>query len=205
MTKTWMPGPAKYYACDAEFLPFRQNSFDIIIGNSVLHHFLNYESVLKCCLSIVREGGIVGFSEPTLEGFSLASYIVSLLVDDPIWTDRERIVINKYIHYPAVTSDRMKNDREKLKSFEDKHIFGIEDLQKTGLNIGYTNAYYANTRTPVHLGKELYAKVKRDLKMRDVDSEKMERFYHFFDKFSIYSAPLRGNAPFYFGYFIFHK
>ena len=44
-------------------LPFKTNSFDMIIGVGILHH-LNINSSLKECARILRKGGCVLFMEP---------------------------------------------------------------------------------------------------------------------------------------------
>ena len=36
-----LKGNASYYTCDANYLPFKPSSFNVIVGNSVLHHFLD--------------------------------------------------------------------------------------------------------------------------------------------------------------------
>lgn len=46
---------------DANSLPFEDSSVDMIGGYSVLHHFFDYESVLKECCRVVKLGGCLYF------------------------------------------------------------------------------------------------------------------------------------------------
>lgn len=46
-------------AGDAEFLPFKNNSFSLIAHNQVLHHFLERELVLSEIMRILKPGGIL--------------------------------------------------------------------------------------------------------------------------------------------------
>jgi ubiquinone/menaquinone biosynthesis C-methylase UbiE len=46
---------------DANNLPFEDCSIDMIGGYSVLHHFFDYDSVLKECCRVVRVGGCLYF------------------------------------------------------------------------------------------------------------------------------------------------
>lgn len=50
---------------DALSTPYSSNTFDCIIGNSVLHH-LPIDLVLKDCYSILRPGGVILFFEPNM-------------------------------------------------------------------------------------------------------------------------------------------
>ncbi len=44
---------------DAEFLPFKAESFDIVIHNQVLHHFFHREVILKEIKRVLRMGGLL--------------------------------------------------------------------------------------------------------------------------------------------------
>jgi len=52
-------------AADVENLPFRDNSFDAVVGICVLHH-LNVVPALKEIRRVVKKGGIILFSEPNM-------------------------------------------------------------------------------------------------------------------------------------------
>jgi SAM-dependent methyltransferase len=49
----------------AENLPFRDGSFDVVIGNSVLHH-LHLESAFSQIISVLKSKGRILFSEPNM-------------------------------------------------------------------------------------------------------------------------------------------
>ncbi|SRR5258708_1927416 len=48
---------------DAENFSFKDNSFDIVCGISILHH-VNYKKALKECFRVLKPGGKLFFSEP---------------------------------------------------------------------------------------------------------------------------------------------
>jgi SAM-dependent methyltransferase len=54
---------AKFYCGDAHATPFADNSFDLVVGRSILHH-LNFELGLKEVARITRPGGHIVFTEP---------------------------------------------------------------------------------------------------------------------------------------------
>lgn len=56
---------AVFISGDAEALPFRNESFDLVYGCSVLHH-LDLEEALREVRRVLRPGGRLVFSEPNL-------------------------------------------------------------------------------------------------------------------------------------------
>lgn len=53
----------KFSVSNAERMRYKNNSFDIICGVSILHH-LNWRKSLKECLRLLRDGGQIFFTEP---------------------------------------------------------------------------------------------------------------------------------------------
>lgn len=56
---------AKLVCMDAHNLQFPDNTFDAIVGCSVLHH-LDWRLALRCFIRKLRPGGVIRFSEPNL-------------------------------------------------------------------------------------------------------------------------------------------
>jgi ubiquinone/menaquinone biosynthesis C-methylase UbiE len=53
------------YAANAERLPFADNSFDAVVGSSVLHH-LRCEPALAEIKRVLKHGGKIAFAEPNM-------------------------------------------------------------------------------------------------------------------------------------------
>ena len=64
VAKTRAPG-ATYRVMDAHKPEFPENSFDAILGVSLLHH-LDWDTALKNYFPLLKPGGIVRFSDPNL-------------------------------------------------------------------------------------------------------------------------------------------
>lgn len=56
---------AKFLVSDAKLDPSYSNAFDVIIGNSVLHH-LPVKASLGYCLQFLKHGGCIVFFEPNM-------------------------------------------------------------------------------------------------------------------------------------------
>lgn len=54
-----------FLQADAESLPFCGKVFDCVVGVSVLHH-LNIERALKNIATVLKDGGVIVFSEPNM-------------------------------------------------------------------------------------------------------------------------------------------
>jgi SAM-dependent methyltransferase len=62
-------------ACDAEDLPFEDDSFDLVFGHAVLHHLPDLDRAFSEFRRVLKPGGIVAFAgEPSRHGDRLASY-----------------------------------------------------------------------------------------------------------------------------------
>jgi len=55
---------AKFYLASAEKLPFNNDKFDIVLVDSVFHHFMRYTKSLKEIKRVLKPGGRLCFIEP---------------------------------------------------------------------------------------------------------------------------------------------
>ncbi|MBI4753167.1 methyltransferase domain-containing protein [Candidatus Desantisbacteria bacterium] len=56
---------ASFALCQAEYLPFKDNSFDAVVGNAVLHH-LELPTALEEIKRVLKVGGRFAFTEPNM-------------------------------------------------------------------------------------------------------------------------------------------
>ena len=141
-----------------------EQKFDMIIGNSFLHHFHNVPKVLSRFSNLLNKGGsFVSLHEPTL----LASVIES----------------GKLIRYPfAVISPKMVNNfiRSRYKGNPDSTdiwMFEKKKLKELALNCGFTkvNIYPWNLFRPIYVAKNSLHlnKTKSELKDNEISSFKL--------------------------------
>ena len=62
-------------ACDAEQLPFEDDSFDLVLGHAVLHHLPDLDRAFGEFRRVLKPGGVIAFAgEPSRYGDQIASY-----------------------------------------------------------------------------------------------------------------------------------
>lgn len=120
----------KFYLGSAESLPFKENTFDVVLIDSVLHHLMEYEKPTKEIKRVLKTGGSLCFTEPHRSLLrSLIDFICMLPFSDyfPIIGKRARAYkqeIELMTHWLA--TEREFLDVIKKNGF--KKIFLIEDF-----------------------------------------------------------------------------
>jgi ubiquinone/menaquinone biosynthesis C-methylase UbiE len=70
------------FQLNAEQLEFTPESFDFIIGSSLLHHLLMPHKTLKACARILKKGGYGIFFDPFENGYGMLRLIYSYILKD---------------------------------------------------------------------------------------------------------------------------
>lgn len=78
-TATKSCGKIEYVLCDASFLPFRSDCFDLVVGARIFWHIPNYVRTFGEALRVVKVNGTLLFDFPSLAGpFSFFSALHSV-------------------------------------------------------------------------------------------------------------------------------
>lgn len=176
---------AHYYVCDANELPFRENTFDAVIGNSVLHHFLDYQKCLATVHRILKKNGCAIFYEPVLQGKIWVAFMLNLIckMDEvykiSVLTKAERQKIMQLVRHQTKDKE-IRGDRERLAKMEDKYIFDINKMQRLATELGYSSFSFQNYR-PVNPSYRNY--VLHHWAMLGLAKEKLQAFDMVFDVF----------------------
>jgi ubiquinone/menaquinone biosynthesis C-methylase UbiE len=118
--------PVSTRVCEAERLPFEDDSFDLVFGHAVLHHLPDLEGAFREFQRVLRPGGYVAFcGEPSHYGDRLASWPKrGAYALSPIW--------RRALRAPArsgVNGHRAALDEEaRLEQVVDVHAFTPRDL-----------------------------------------------------------------------------
>lgn len=184
-----------YYACDANRLPFRNDSFDIIVGHSVLHHLIDYEATLEQAYSILKKKGCAVFFEPVIQGKLYVSFLIDLIqrVDKTynlgkLSEEDRRKIIKQVKHHTKnyFTCD----DKNILRDIEDKYIFDVKEMRKLSESIGFSSFVVRQNRL---IDKTFKSYVAVQWKILGLDIEKLAYFDEFFQAFGNTLGMMLGN------------
>lgn len=143
------PTPVSFVACDANVPHFAEQSFDIVVGRSILHHLLDYDVTLQQCAKVLRPGGAAIFFEPVLEGKIIVAMLMSLVLRTDAMAEKPRLSKEDRVRMRATVGHQMKSttypqDRESLSKIEDKYIFHIDQMKQAGRDAGFDEAEFVN-------------------------------------------------------------
>ena len=128
-------------ACDAERLPFADESFDLVLGHAVLHHLPRLDRAFSEFLRVLKPGGRLLFAgEPSRTGDRIAAYPKgAALRVAPLW--RHVMGARAADHGPPqegrweqAPSDL---DGESLEPFVDVHAFTPDELEAWARGAGF--------------------------------------------------------------------
>ena len=136
-------------ACDANHLPFQNNCFDLVVGHSVMHHFLDYQEILARCLKLLKPGGQAIFFEPVLQGkakLALLLHLVYILENQGELGILDKADLERLKKMRAHILKGVENtgNRELLAAMEDKYIFHVGQLIAFGKSCGFADVRYSN-------------------------------------------------------------
>ena len=129
--------PVETVRCDAEELPFDDNSFDIVFGHAVLHHIPDLGKAFSEFRRVLSPGGVVAFcGEPSRHGDRLAAYPKkAALTAAPFWRRALRARVrggNGPVPYGH-------DEEGKLEPFVDVHAFTPGELSAFAKHGGFTD------------------------------------------------------------------
>ena len=128
---------------EIDLLP--RNVFSLIALRSTLHHVPDYSKFIEDAAMSLKEGGILTFQEPCLDGYVLMGVIAQFI---PLVVNGAGAKLSNN-HFKQVQSfvDTMKfyarRDLDKSQA-EDKHLFRPDEIMKIGVSAGLTVEFLPN-------------------------------------------------------------
>jgi ubiquinone/menaquinone biosynthesis C-methylase UbiE len=181
-------------ACaDLNDLPFGESVFDVVVGNSILHHIMDYGALLSRLRFILKDGGVALFSEPCQQGKSLVAFFLGLMVQHdrrsakPVLDEGERKRIEGAIS--VLMRERNVASRPELKlKMEDKHIFMTGKLAEMAADLGYAGFQSRNTSAVTDGYRKFAENTLRVVGLHDRVAEFSFLFEEFQDKYLYFFA-----------------
>jgi len=132
-------------ACDAEHLPFEDDSFDLVLGHAVLHHIPRLDRAFAEFRRVLRPGGEFLFAgEPSQTGDRIAAYPKRVaLRSAPLWRTLMRArpadgygSPDGHGEWPTQPGDL---EGESLEPFVDVHAFVPDELGAWARGAGFAD------------------------------------------------------------------
>lgn len=145
-------------ACDAEALPFEDESFDLVLGHAVLHHLPHLDDAFAEFERVLRPGGVFLFAgEPSHTGDRIAAVPKRIaLRGAPLWRSLMRARAadgyeddHGHVEFPEQPGGSRELGGEALEPFVDVHAFTPDELALWPRRAGFVDVH-------VH-GEELLA------------------------------------------------
>lgn len=128
---------------DVNQMAYPNSFFDYIFGNAILHHFTNYETVLKDTYNLLVDGGKAVFTEPFLNGYALFVSVLKIIENEPfmekiIDNEPESLGLFHFIINDIMVRSNNYQDKSFLSSLTDKHLFLDDTIHRVASNIGFS-------------------------------------------------------------------
>lgn len=128
-----------------------EGEFSLVVLRSTLHHVLHVEKFIRDSARALRPGGVLAFQEPCMEGYVLMGALVQFL--PALAAAAGKRLTEEQAAKVKLFADSMsfytRRDVDKSRA-EDKHLFRVDELMKTGEECGLTVRFHANTTFDAH-------------------------------------------------------
>ena len=207
------PQPAnrlRSFLLDANDIPFCENSFDCVVGHSVLHHLAQFENTIAECFRVTRPGGVCVFGEPVMDIHVYAALAASLILKleeaKAPQTGGRRKALNALTNRPKVKRANLDGDRSKLADIEDKFVFPIDYMRALGDRIGFSHFDCISRAGRSTLGNSARSLIERTCEKLGENTDFLDDYDFLFDSLTqTLGAPMKINGLTPFSYFVFVK
>jgi ubiquinone/menaquinone biosynthesis C-methylase UbiE len=131
-------------------------SLSLIVLRSTLHHILDVDAFIRNSARALKPGGVLTFEEPCLEGYVLMGGMMQFLPaaararGNPLTPEQEKTVD----WFVRTMSFYARRDLDKTKA-EDKHLFRVDELMRTGATCGLEVEFKPNRTYEKFAGDEV--------------------------------------------------
>jgi ubiquinone/menaquinone biosynthesis C-methylase UbiE len=127
-------------AQDVTRLAYADRMFDLVVGDAVLHHFVNFSETLEHVLRLLKPGGRAILAEPFAYGYLLAMTILKIATHE---VKRTRAILPDMGMYDFIVDNiayraRYYDDPSKLEGLTDKHLFREQHIIGLGNQLGFS-------------------------------------------------------------------
>jgi ubiquinone/menaquinone biosynthesis C-methylase UbiE/uncharacterized protein YbaR (Trm112 family) len=172
--------PVEMVVCDANRLNFKDGSFDVVVGRSILHHLVGYEETLRQVCRLLRPGGVGVFYEPILQGKVIPALYARLAFEadgasaHPVFSETDRNKIVSFVRHITKAS-WYPQDPAELAKIEDKYIFDLDAMARLAAQTGY-GAFHLHLRAAAVVDPTYWSYFVQHMRLLGVDPAKLAGF-----------------------------
>lgn len=145
-----LEGRIEAYCFDLHKDFFADNTFDLVIGGSILHHMFDPEAALKNAARWLRPGGKILLFEPLeIGGHIMAAIYLTLLADLEFELDPKIVAFFKGLCHDYEARFGVPRVKPWTSALDDKWLFHPAYLREMASKIGLTLELVAPTHTTV--------------------------------------------------------
>ena len=199
------------YLFDANSFPFNEGVFDVVAGNSVLHHFANFENTLADSFRVLKNNGVAIFGEPVFDTHVFVSLASSLIrsVDERqetrVFSDKEDRVLAAIEGRALLKKSNLQSDRKNL-AMEDKFQFPIAYMRELAAKLGYKQFDCVSPQLNIDFGQMIKKLIINVFRQNKSDYSKLDEFEYIFDSLNTtYGEPMKEDIRSAFSIFVFVK
>jgi len=146
--KNYPSSQVYFVAMDGLNVSLIPSSFDIFIGQSILHHLIDITTVFHVAYSSIKPNGCAIFFEPMLSGFVVMTSLFRTLlkINGSIYNESEKLnekivtFINALINdYTLRGNAYSKMEHSRITDLDDKWLFTLEHLRTAATDAGFKN------------------------------------------------------------------
>ncbi|MGR3710350.1 MAG: class I SAM-dependent methyltransferase [Alterinioella nitratireducens] len=201
---------------DANRLPFEDDQFDFVVGNSVLHHFARFETTLAEARRVLHPGGMAIFGEPIIDTHVFVSFAAGVMVrffdknPDKMPAPKAYRVLKAMQAKTAKKMDNLDSDRTGLTEIEDKFQFPLGYMRQLSRDLGYSDFVVRpgviRFGTSNDFGAQIRHRVSSVLERTNTPSDFLDEFDFLFEALAEdYARPIEKYLSPLFNFFGFVK
>ena len=203
-------GRVDFVVCNANTLNFGSATFDVVIGRSILHHLVDFESTIARTAELLRPGGIAVFFEPILQGKIVPALFAKLMLEadsmaaDQVLSQEDRNRASAFVRH-ITKAKWYPQDAVSLGKIEDKYIFDLSDMERLAEVAGYAG-FSVHRREEPPLDPSYWTYFLQHMRILGIDVGKLSRFKWIADSFAdTWGLMLRSQLVKPMNFLVFHK
>ena len=116
-------------------LPFPNASFDVCVGDAVLHHLVRVQDCLSEVFRVLTPQGFASCNEPSRDGYAFFELIIRSIADSLRRRDRS---LDNYLDFLRFVREH-EGDEAALEAYPlpDKHVFSVSTLESLACRTGF--------------------------------------------------------------------